>query len=188
MFVLYKKYDNSYIATQVSWWGFLLVLCCGVGVGMAVYSTLESTIGTVIGIITGIAVFVLLKILLNKLTDNIANKASEKQALQAQEMSISDNCPLRIPASLSIVRDSNFVAALVPTMIFHNDVQVASIKNGESVTIPIIMKYNLIRTNTADVNGNPPKGTWYKFEARDGIKGTIHVSAGVFKTNSATWE
>jgi hypothetical protein len=144
----------------------------------------------VFGAIAGVAVFILLKILLNKWTDDIANKTKKKQDEATQEITITENYPLQTPAALTIIRDSSFVAVLVPQIIFLNDVQAASIKNGESATISITMKHNLIRTNTVDINGKSAKGTWYKFEAQDGAKGKIHVNAGIFKPplNGTIWD
>ena len=93
---------------------------------------------------------------------------------------------LVIPASITVIRDASFVATLVPCPIFLNEVQVAIVKNGESVTIPVIAKHNILRTNTAGLFG-PHKKAKYEFEARDGAKGEIHLSAGLFRKETAVW-
>jgi hypothetical protein len=193
MFILYKKYESSWIATQISWWGFLLVFAgagaagSGIATSKAVNSGLTG-LSTVLGFAVGIVVFVFLKILLNKLTDKIAQQTTETQKKAEQERTITENFPLRIPAHLTIIRDSNFVAALVPCPLFLNNVQVASLKNGESVTIPITMKHNILQTNTVDINSKPAKGTWHKFEAQDSANGEIHLSAGIFKPLPNMWK
>ena len=93
---------------------------------------------------------------------------------------------LTIPASLTIMRDSSFASAMVSFSLFLNESKVATIKNGESVTIQITMKHNTLRTDVVGMNG-PPRRSIYEFEAKDGAQGVIHLKAGLFRKETATW-
>mgnify|MGYP000999237843 CR=1 FL=1 len=85
-------------------------------------------------------------------------------------------------AHLTVIRDSSFAHALIPTILFLNEMQVASLKSNESVTLPITQLHNILRTNSVGSNN-----CRYEFDAQDGSRGTIHVSAGAFKVKEAKW-
>ena len=63
-------------------------------------------------------IFSILKYLLNRLTDRIANRTIEKEANEQKRWATTANVTLQTPSSLTIIRDSSPVAALVPTIIY----------------------------------------------------------------------
>ncbi|MDR1132187.1 MAG: hypothetical protein LBL15_07205 [Oscillospiraceae bacterium] len=82
LFFWWKKYEGSWIATAVSFFGTLLItvgslvligLLAAQLPGYIENKTLSNVVA-VVGVIIGIGVFIALKILLNKLTDKIANR------------------------------------------------------------------------------------------------------------------
>lgn len=130
-------------------------------------------------------IFSILKYLLNRLTDRIANRTIEKEANEQKRWATTANVTLHTPASLTIIRDSSPVAVLVPTIIYLNNTEVASIKNGESVTIPIKMRNNLLQTNAVvGLNGRLER---YEFSVQDGASATIHVKGGIFDKKNVVW-
>ena len=101
-----------------------------------------------------------------------------------------DNKALGTPATLTIVRDPNVAGAVVPTGIFLNGEQVCLIKNGESETIPLTMKKNILVINVVIPNysiGGKVPNVRCEFEAEDGAKGEIHLKAGIFQSDAPKW-
>ena len=130
-------------------------------------------------------IFSILKYLLNRLTDRIANRTIEKEANEQKRWATTANVTLQTPASLTIIRDSSPVTVLVPTIIYLNNTEIASIKNGESVTIPLKMKNNLLQTNAVvGLNGRLER---YEFAVQDGAHVTIHVKGGIFDKKNVVW-
>jgi len=72
----WRVYENSWLATAVSWIGFVLItgLTIGLVVSVIFGFEIENTVVIVLIFIAAIALFIVLKKLLNKLTDWIAVK------------------------------------------------------------------------------------------------------------------
>jgi len=181
LFFWWKKYEDSWVATQISFVGTLIVTMGSIAT-MGMLASIPA-FPEWLAIVIMIALFFTLKALLNRLTDRIANKVVEKRIAKQKSQPVSINIPLQIPASLTIIRDSSFVAALVPTRISLNGVQVVALKNGESATIPLQMSHNVLYTGFTG-----SKNTRYEFDVQDGAKGEIHVSGGVFKIKNVVWK
>ena len=101
-----------------------------------------------------------------------------------------ENEALSVPASLTITRDSHAVGAVVPTGVFLNGEQVCLVKNGESETISLTMKKNVLIINVVvpdySMGGKVPN-VRCEFEAEDGAQGEIHLNAGIFQSDAPKW-
>ena len=91
---------------------------------------------------------------------------------------------LNTPASITVIQDPFLGGSHIPMVVFLNDVQVASLKSGDSATIPLTLKHNVLRTNATGLFG-PVKG--YSFDVKDGARGVIHIGQGKFKVKDVTW-
>ena len=184
LFFWWKKYEGAWWASQISFVGTLFITVTAIMLGALVKLHFSSVPEWVIIVIVAV-IFSILKYLLNRLTDRIANRTIEKEANEQKRWATTANVTLQTPSSLTIIRDSSPVAALVPTIIYLNNTEVASIKNGESVTIPIKMRNNLLQTNA--VVGLTGRLERYEFAVQDGARGTIHVKGGIFDKKNVVW-
>lgn len=96
---------------------------------------------------------------------------------------VEENVPLATPARLTIVRDSSVVAIALPTSISLNGVPACSIKNGESATIELTMKHNVLLTNAYGSTN-----VRIEFDAPDGGNGELHVKANAFRPKTLDWK
>lgn len=177
LFFWWKKYESAWWASQISFFGTVLVTVTAI-MTVPLMNINFPSVPEWILIVIAVSTFSILKYLLNRLTDRIANRTIKKEANEQKRWTATANVTLQTPASLTIIRDSSPVAALVPTIIYLNNIEVASIKNGESVTIPLKMKNNLLQTNSVvGLNGRLER---YEFAASDGARVTIHVKGGIF--------
>ena len=184
LFFWWKKYDGAWLASQISFVGTLLITVTTIMLGALVNMHFSSVPEWVIIVIVAV-IFSILKYLLNRLTDRIANRTIEKEANEQKRWATTANVTLQTPASLTIIRDSSPVTVLVPTIIYLNNIEVASIKNRESVTIPLKMKNNLLQTNSVvGLNGRLER---YEFAVQDGARVTIHVKGGIFDKKNVVW-
>lgn len=114
------------------------------------------------------------------LAPKISKSISEKIAPMATPMV---NMALSIPATLKIIRDSSAAAALIPTIITINGVQVASLTNGGIAEIQTNTSHNILQTNSVG-----SKNVRYEFDVQSGAYGEIHVKGGVFLPKATVWK
>lgn len=89
---------------------------------------------------------------------------------------------LAAPAAIRIIRDSSMVAALAPTIISLNGVQVAAIASGGSALIEVDTSPIVLQTN-----GYGSKYVRYELEVPSGAYGEVHVKANVFQPKLTVW-
>ncbi len=184
LFFWWKKYESAWWASQISFFGTVLVTVTAI-MTVPLVNINFPFVPEWILIVIAVSTFSILKYLLNRLTDRIAIRTLEKKENRLKRRTTVAQAPLQTPATLTIIRDSSPVAVLVPTIIYLNNIEVASIKNGESVTIPLKMKNNLLQTNsTVGLSGRLEK---YEFVVQDGARGTIHVKGGIFDKKNVVW-
>lgn len=103
-----------------------------------------------------------------------------------EEPDSSDNnvaVPLAAPTTIKIIRDSSIVAAVAPTIISLNGVQVATIVNGGSAVIRVNTSPIVLQTNAVG-----SKYVRYKLDVPSGAYGEIHVKANVFQPKLTVWK
>lgn len=94
-----------------------------------------------------------------------------------------ENAPLDAPAKLTIIRDSSVVGAVVPTVVFLNGQQACAIKNGDSATIELTMKHNVLMTNATGSSK-----VRIEVDAPSGGVGSLHVKANEFQAKTLIWD
>ena len=103
---------------------------------------------------------------------------------KAQQAQAEENVPLDVPARLTIIRDHSIAAVVIPTVITLNGAVAATISaNGETATIPLTMRKNILQTNTTG-----SKNVRIVFEAENGADGELHVKGGVFQVKTLRWK
>ncbi|MDR0294049.1 MAG: hypothetical protein LBH95_07860 [Oscillospiraceae bacterium] len=190
-FFWWKTYDDSRIATTVSCIGSFIVTIGSFLLAYAVTVVIPA-INEWFAPLIAVPIFFILKTLLNKWTDRIASKRKNRKKQKKRKhihripasMTVGANAVLEIPASLTIVCDRSVIEPAVPTVIYLNDKKAASVENGESAAIPLLMRYNVLQTNSGGFY-NAIEG--YRFEARSGARGVIHVKEGIFNKKNAVW-
>jgi hypothetical protein len=88
----------------------------------------------------------------------------------------------KMSATIRIIRDSSMVAAIVPTVISLNGVQIATLANGSSVDVHIDSGHIVLQTNSVG-----SKYVRYELEVPNGANGEIHVKGGVFQPKLTVW-
>lgn len=91
--------------------------------------------------------------------------------------------PLAAPTTIKIIRDKSLVAAIAPTIISLNGVQVATIANGGSAVIRVDTSPILLQTNAVG-----SKYVRYELDVPSGAYGEIHVKANVFQPKLTVWK
>lgn len=91
--------------------------------------------------------------------------------------------PLAAPATIKIIRDSSIVAAVAPTIITLNGVQVATIANGGNAVIRVNTSPIVLQTNAVG-----SKYVRYELDVPSGAYGEIHVKANVFQPKLTVWK
>ena len=71
---VWKKYENSWMATAVSFVGYIVIFLAAILCGLGVNALIGGTAGGILGIAAGLAVYIALRVALNRLTDVIARK------------------------------------------------------------------------------------------------------------------
>ena len=71
---VWKKYEDSWMATAVSFVGYIVVFLAAILCGLGVSALIRGTVGGILGIVAGLAVYIALRAALNRLTDAIAIK------------------------------------------------------------------------------------------------------------------
>ncbi|MFY9263035.1 MAG: hypothetical protein GX483_00710 [Actinomycetaceae bacterium] len=191
MFGLWKRYDGVPVATRLSFIGTLVAI---VG-ALLLIITIEKVTGYwyyewllwLIALVT----FIGLKLVFNQLTDYVADKLTpatstvtwDVKTIGRSKINPEDILRLSFPASLTITRDAEPISGRTPTLIFLNGEHVASLRENETVTIPLELNWNILQTNTIG-----SKNARYEVKVDDGARGTIHVSRGLFLVNDVVWK
>ena len=69
---IWKKYEDSWLATAISFVGNILVAIAAIAAAMGLTRLIGGNAGDVLAIVVGIALYIALRILLNRMTDRVA--------------------------------------------------------------------------------------------------------------------
>lgn len=105
-----------------------------------------------------------------------------KPHTRVQSTSASSPAPLAAPTTIKIIRDSSMVAAIAPTIISLNGVQVATIANGGCAVIRVETSPVVLQTNAVG-----SKYVRYELDVPSGAYGEVHVKANVFQPKLTVW-